>query len=411
MSQISYNPVDDENVECPYPLFAALRREAPVHYSPELGYYLVTRYEDCVAVMLNTDAFKGFGPAPIGLELAEVCPADPRRLHRPQQGLGLAMSKEGAAYRRSRRLFNAALSPEVLAALEPDIRRIVGDLIDQWIDAGTVEFIDRFASAVPARVIAVMLGYPEADWQTYRRWADSFIDAISGLVLPDGREQEVMAERAATLAFQQERVAEQWEDPESFVGRLRRIRHHDDVPSTREELASLSLSLLTGGLDTTTNLLGNAMYELASRPGHWQRLRRTPALIPNMIEEALRHEPPTTGLYRSCVADTEVGGTLIPRGAGLMVCFASGNRDEAQFPEPESFDMERDNARANISFGKGMRFCPGAPLARLEGRIAFEELTRRLADVRLSPSRNDFRHIPSLLFRRLQRLWLDVDAA
>ncbi|MGE0668177.1 MAG: cytochrome P450 [Sphingomonadales bacterium] len=406
MQQLSYNPVDDENVECPYPLFKALRRESPVHFSPELGYWLVTRYDDCVEVMMNTDAFKGFGPAPIGLSQADVCPVDPRRLHRPSAGLGLTTSKEGALYKRNRRLFNAALAPEVLAELEPYIRVVVTDLIDQWIGDGHVEFMRAFASAVPARVIARMLGYPDEDWQTYRRWSDAFIDQISGLHLPTDREAEVNADRAATLAFQQARVDEQWNDPESFVGRLRTIRHFDDVPSTREELASVSLSMLTGGLDTTTSLLGNAMHELASRPGHWRRLRADPSLIPNMVEEVLRHDPPTIGLYRSCVEDTRLGDTVIPKGAGLMICFASGNHDETHFPDPEAFDMERENAKTNIAFGKGMRFCPGAPLARMEGRIAFEELTRRIADIRLADGA-DPAHTRSLLFRRIARLDLE----
>ena len=176
------------------------------------------------------------------------------------------------------------------------------------------------------------------------------------------------------------------------------------------EMLSIIHQLLVAGNETTTNLIASAMMLLVRNPDQMRLVIEDPSLIPNMIEEALRLESPVQGLFRVAKVATEIGGVKIPEGARLVVMYASGNRDEAEFPDPDRFDVRRANARTHLAFGQGEHFCIGAALARLEARVAFETLLSRVPGIRLATGKNDFAHTPSFILRGLKELNLELQA-
>ena len=176
-------------------------------------------------------------------------------------------------------------------------------------------------------------------------------------------------------------------------------------------MLSIIHQLLIAGNETTTNLIASAMMLLVRNPDQLRLVTEDSSLIPNMIEEAMRLESPVQGLFRVAKAASEIGGVKIPEGARLVVMYASGNRDEAEFPDPDRFDVRRANARTHLAFGHGEHFCIGAALARLEARVAFETLLTRMPVIRLAAGKNDFAHTPSFILRGLKELHLEFEAS
>ena len=167
--------------------------------------------------------------------------------------------------------------------------------------------------------------------------------------------------------------------------------------------------ILVAGNETTTSVIAGAMLLLLQHPEQMQALQADCALIPNCIEEALRIESPVQGLFRTAKVDTELSGVKIPAGARLVVMYGSGNRDNEQFPQGDQFDIRRANAKEHLAFGEGVHYCLGAPLARLEAKLAFETLFTRLRNIRLATDKNDFTHTPSFILRGLKTLHLEFD--
>jgi cytochrome P450 len=167
--------------------------------------------------------------------------------------------------------------------------------------------------------------------------------------------------------------------------------------------------LLVAGNETTTNLIASAMMLLLQHPAQMEQVRQDHSRVPNLIEEALRVESPVQGLFRMAKVDVEIGGVKVPANSRLVLMYASGNRDDTQFPEAEQFDVCRANAKDHLAFGLGIHYCLGAPLARLEGKIAFETLLSRLQNIRLAPGENNFAHTPSFILRGLQVLYVEFD--
>jgi cytochrome P450 len=172
-------------------------------------------------------------------------------------------------------------------------------------------------------------------------------------------------------------------------------------------MLSIIQQLLVAGNETTTKLLTETMRLLAENPDEWTRLKQDPSRAPQIVEEALRLSTPTQGMFRISTTDHELGGVHIPKGARIVIVFASANRDESLYPDPDGFDPDRDNLRDHLAFGKGIHFCLGAALSRLEGKVALEELSRRLESFTL-PETNEYQYFPSFLLRGLTRLDVDV---
>jgi cytochrome P450 len=305
---------------------------------------------------------------------------------------------------------NKAFTPRRVAQLEPSIRTIANDLIDRFIDAGKVELIEHFAVPVPLTVIADALGVSRADLSDFKRWSD---DAVAPLGEMISLEQEIECAHS-TVEFQRYFAAKLEErrtaPQDDLLTDLINARIEGETPpvDTGEMLNILS-QILVAGNETTTSVIAGAMLLLLQHPEQMQALQADCALIPNCIEEALRIESPVQGLFRTAKVDTELSGVKIPAEARLVVMYGSGNRDNEQFPQGDQFDIRRANAKEHLAFGEGVHYCLGAPLARLEAKLAFETLFTRLRNIRLATDKNDLTHTPSFILRGLKALHLEFD--
>jgi cytochrome P450 len=194
---------------------------------------------------------------------------------------------------------------------------------------------------------------------------------------------------------------------DDYTSDLLRIRNEDENNLSLEEVVSIDYSLSFAGHETTTNLILNGLRQLLSRPGLWEELREDPSLIPNAVEEILRRDTSVIAWRRSTTRPVEIAGVKVPENERLMLLLASANRDESVFDNPDEFDIRRENAGKHLAFSHGIHFCLGAPLARLEAKIALELLTQRLPDLRLSPSDQEFEFDPNMSFRGPKELWAE----
>ena len=322
----------------------------------------------------------------------------------------MLIAADAPDHTRHRRLVSKAFSPRTIAAREDSVRTITTRLIDSWIDRGRIEFVEDFAVPLPVEVIADALNVPHDLMGDFKRWSD---DAIVGFGDGATVDQLVAAERGVNelqrhleAELEERRVRPQ----DDLLTSLLEARIDDDDPEVTDtrplataEVLGVVQQLIVGGNETTTKALTELMRHLADHPEHWAAVQQDPSTIPTIIEESLRLSSPVQGFPRTATRDVELGGVAIAKGQRLVVTYASANRDEALFAEPEAFDPDRDGLTDHVAFGKGPHFCLGAGLARLELRVALEELSRRLASYTLTAD-NDFRYNESFLLRGLLEL-------
>ncbi|MGB8862006.1 MAG: cytochrome P450 [Ilumatobacteraceae bacterium] len=410
----TFNPFDPETLQCPFPHYAQMRDEQPVMLIESLGMYLVTRHDLVLGILRDPATYSSmFGGASMPL------PPDARAKMAAVMADGYPrvptmLTADMPDHTRYRRLVSKAFTPKVIAELEPVIRAITTRLIDSWIDSGSIEFVTQFGVPLPVEVIAHALNVPESRMADFKRWSD---DSIAGIGTNISIEQRVEAEKGVNEYqhyFAAEFEKRMTEPQDDLLTALLQARIDDDDPEVTDkrpldmpEMLSIVQQLLVAGNETTTKLLTETMRLLAINPDQWKRLQQDPSRAPNVIEEALRLSTPTQGMFRISTKDHELEGVHIPKGARIVIVFASANRDEALFPDGDAFDPDRGGLRDHLAFGKGIHFCLGAALSRLEGKVALEELARRLDSFTLSES-NSFEYFPSFLLRGLTRLDVDI---
>jgi cytochrome P450 len=407
---------------CPYPHFARLRDERRVHRVPGRELYLVSRYADCVAVVKNTAVFSndhdllqqghggetGFAPpayADVQAIYAQAYPnietlhfLDPP--HHTQQR------------RRINRWFSSKRAEQTW---QPLVETLVDELISRFEGDGRVEFMHQFAVPLPIRAIAGILGVSTDQEADFKRWSDSFVAAMGVDLSHDGWLTKAQSHVEMQRFFMQKIEARIEMPTDDLLGELVAAATGplpDDPaaeqPFTVLEVLNAVQHLLAAGNETTTQAIGQAMRLLVENQDQRARLRAEPDLIPNAVEEALRVETPTVGMWRYCREDTDVGGTVIPAGALVAVMFGSANRDDELFDDADAFRVDRPNASRHLAFGQGIHFCVGAPLARLELQVALRQLLERLPNVRLTPgARLEFGE--SFMLRNLRALPLEFD--
>ncbi len=397
-----FNPLAPETVENPFAFYAALRERAPVYQSP-LGFYIVSRYRDAVYVLNHEEIFSSRQPP--GVE-AQIDPEIAQVVQRGYPQIDTLLTNDPPSHTRYRALITKAFSARRVASLEPTIRAIANQLIDRFVNDRKVELMGGFAVPLPLTVIADALGVDRGDLDRFKRWSDDSVAPLGGMI---GRERKLECARSVVELqnYFAARIEERRKFPrDDLLTDLVNARLEGVAALTVPEMLSMIQQLLVAGNETTTNLIGSGMMLLVHHPKEMAAVIEDRALIPNMVEEALRMESPVQGLFRVALQDCELAGVRIPRGARVAVMYASANRDEAQFPQADQFDVRRANARTHLAFGQGVHFCIGAALARLEARIAFETLLARLRNVRFA-SGNDFRHSPSFILRGLNALHLE----
>lgn len=393
MGGMLFDPMDPEFLADPYPTYHRLRAEDPVHASP-LGFWVLTRYEDVVAVLrdprFGKEAIAAFVAARFGVAVPP--------------GLGLSMlDRDPPDHTRLRSLVSKAFTPRVVERLRPHIQQIVDGLLARVEGAGGMDLIEHFAYPLPVVVICELLGVPVEDHERFKGWGLDIARGLDAILLPP--DSEVMrrsaAARHALADYFRELIARRRASPrDDLLSALIAAEEAGDTLSEDELLATCIL-LLVAGHETTVNLIGNGTLALLRHPDQLHRLREDPRLVAGAVEELLRYDGPVQRTARIPSADVTIAGRTIGKGEMVMPFIGAADRDPAQFPDPDRLDITRADNR-HIAFGWGIHFCLGAPLARVEGQIAIGSLVRRLPKLALATERPEYRQ--SLTLRGLKAL-------
>jgi cytochrome P450 len=380
-----------EVLQCPYDFYSA-GRQGSVQRVGDSDSYLVFRHSDIDEVLrLDGSAFS----AEAGREQGGL---DYKGAHH----IGVTDPPE---HTTNRALMTQPFTPGRQRALEPQVAEIVDVLIDRFIQRGEVELIREFAFQVPALVTCMVMDLPTEgpEFDFIHQWSTQLGKADAN-VSP--------AEFTRMLDYIADLVWQRHEHPGGdIVSELVARQVERDGAIDHPLLTTLTIELLAGGVITTGQMIGSGMQLLLDNPDQYERVAADATLIPAFLEEALRMEPPVHWRQRIAKRDIVVGGVAIPEGSLLTLVYASANRDETKFPDPDTFKIDRNNVRQHLAFGKGLHFCLGAPLARTEGKVAFERLFARLTDIRYAEGKNDFRSIQSFLFRSPAELHLTFSHA
>ncbi len=397
-----YQLLYPETLADPYPLYHRLRTEDPVHWDPFLHTWVVTRYADVVAVLQHFLASRSPSPAQLSaLGLSGLVPIAEVLV---RQMLFL----DGAAHARIRNLASAAFTPRRVEALRPHIQEITDNLLDQVLVKGQMDVIADLADPLPAIVTTEMLGLPLSDWRQLTTWSTDFAEALGNLQHNTDRAPHVLKSLQAMCSYFLAAVEDHRQHPgDDLICALLHAEHAGDSLSTEEVVANC-IMVMTGGQETTTNLIGNGLLALLRHPQQWHRLRSSVELVPSAIEELLRFESPIQYTSRLAPADLEMGGKTIRKQQAVIAVIGAANRDPDRFPDPDRLDITRQDNR-HLAFAWGPHFCFGAPLARLEGEIAFTTMLRRIPELTLEPAPPTWRQ--NLGFRGLTQLPVAFSAA
>lgn len=396
-----YQPFAGEQLEDPYAFYAIARREEPIFFSDMLKMWIVTRYDDVRSVLKEPNLFSSKDSIK---SIVPLCPEALAVLRTGVPPVPFIINTDPPEHSRFRRVINRAFSGTRIQALEPQICTITQSLLDALAPHGRAEVISALAFPLPLRVIARLCDIDDRHIEDLKRWGQDFLALMSSVMAPE-RQVAVAQSVVEYQHFLREHIARKREHPgEDITSTL--IAGGGDAPFSEPELVHQMMGLVFAGHETTTHLIGNALYHLLREPTRWAELVAHPAAIPATIEEVLRFEPPIPTFIRTATANTALGCVRIATGDNVLVVFGSANHDEHHFPEPERFDLHRHSESAHMGFGWGTHFCSGAPLARLEGRIVLEALTARWPNLRLAPGQQ-LHWLPTLMFRGVERLEIE----
>jgi len=406
------NPFDPAVLESPWEYYRALRAEAPVFKDPFLGLYHVASYDLVLEAVRDFETFSNrFAPAMGGAALAQLA-GDPELealAAKSYPPVDTMLTADPPEHRRFRGLVNKAFTPRRVDGLEAGIEKLASGLVDAFVADGQLEVLSQFSVPLPLTVIADQLGVPRADLPRFKRWTDGFTAQLSGMAF--GEDMKEATRRI--LEFQQyfaARIEEARQAPrEDILSDLVRARVEGERPLDVAEMLSILQQLLVAGNETTAAAIAEGLLLLVRHPDQLALVREDPSLVPGLVEEVLRLSTPTTCMWRRVKRDTVLGGVAIPEGSMALLRYASANRDEKRFPDPDRFDVRRANAGDHLAFGHGIHFCLGAMLARKEMTVAFRTLLARLDGFRLTPGAPEPRHKPSILLRGLAELHLSFD--
>ncbi|MGI9325944.1 MAG: cytochrome P450 [Pseudomonadales bacterium] len=408
-----YSLLDDATRECPFRYFQTIRAEQPVYFMPELGVYYVSRYEDVRYVKKNPELFSNDTSKTSSRSSARDIAEEYRSEHGWAR-VSTLQRTDPPIHGCYRKLIDGAFPVRRIRTMTSYIETIVNDLIDEFIDAGSCEFVSEFSVPLPCTVIADQLGVPRSKLPELKAWSDAMLAPGGGFV------DDSAAIDCAKLVVQAQKFfasvieARRDEPRDDIISDLVQAQFDDGSGAapralSMPELQDLLDQLLTGGNETTTSAIGSALLLLLQRPGLADQLRADDKRLRAFIEESLRYETPVLHLWRVATEDTQLGGVDIPKGASLALGYASANRDEAVFDDSETFDVNRPKPGAHLAFGSGPHHCPGAALARQEMFSAFKILLARLHHIELTVPVDELTHAPSIFLRGLTRLPIRFD--
>ena len=393
--------------ECPFQIYRQLQDEAPVWQMPGTNVFVVTRYTDIRDIIRDPARFSSsFG--------ALLNAGSSNKEVEAIYGQGYEMvetllTQDPPRHRVYRNLVNKVFSNKRIEGMRDYIQSITDELIDAWIDDGEVDLMNRLCVPLPIYVIADQLGVPRAELPLIKKWSDASASRLGRLA----DEEQQIQNAKDIVEFQHyfadliDRMRENPED--NIISDLANNTIDEGRLLTKPEALGMIQQILVAGNETSTAGIAGGVVLLIENPDEQTKLRNNPDLIPSAVEEILRLETPTTGMWRTATEDTEVGGVPIPKGAFLMVRFAAGNRDESVFSCGHEMKVDRDNASNHLAFGQGTHFCLGAQLARSEMQIALGSLLARTDNWGLVEGKNTLTHNPNVLLRGLKDLYISFD--
>jgi cytochrome P450 len=369
---VTYNPYAYDMHEDPYPTYARLRAEAPVYRSDEFDFWALSRHEDVIGAFRNVDAYSNSHG--VSLDPSAFGPD----AHRTMSFLALDPPK----HTRMRSLVGKGFTPSKVNAMETRIREITLQHLEPALESGSFDFISDFAGKVPMDVISELVGVPVADRAELRRQADLVLHRDDGVydVPPEGMEAAL-----SLVVYYQAMVDDRRKSRRDDLTSALLDAEIDGDKLTDEEIVAFLFLMVVAGNETTTKLLGNAWYWGWRHPDERAKPFADPSMVPAWAEETLRYDTSSQMLLRMTRQPIHLHGTSIPEGDRVLLLVGSANRDERVFPDPDRYDLDRDT-KALVSFGSGRHFCMGAPLARLEARIALTELVSRVATYDVDPA-------------------------
>jgi len=380
-----YRLLDPEVLANPYPLYQRLRTEDPVHWDPFLHAWVVTLYRDVVHVLHYFSANRT--PTPEQLSAIGLSALNPVAQVMVRQMLFL----DAPAHTRLRGLASVAFTPRRVERLRAHIQEIVDGLLDRVVHAGRADLIADVAEPMPAIVTAELMGVPVADHDQLKSWSADFAEMLGNFQHNPDRIPRVLRSVENMTAYFRSAIREQREHPRDGLIHALMTAEVDGSRLTEEEVIANVIVTMVGGQETTTNLIGNGVLSLLRHPDQLQKLREDSSLIPSAVEELLRYESPSQHTARLAPDDVELGGRRIPKRQAVIAVMGAANRDPERFPDPDRLDITRQDNR-HVAFGWAAHFCFGAPLARIEGQIAFETMLRRLPNLVLEPQPLVWRH-------------------
>lgn len=399
----NFDPLSPAFLADPFAVLDSLPRETSVFYAPSIDYYVVTRYADIEAVFLDHETYSA---ASAQLPLVQLLPEAAQILlaggHKPQPSM---VSLDPPAHTRLRSPTARAFTPRRVAEMEPRIRVTVDQLLDAIDPSMPFDLVSTLTFPLPATIIFSFVGIPERDWPQLKEWCGHRASLAWGRPTPT--EQVHHAKKmAAYRRYLREFVATKAHaDGDDFAGALLAIHEEDPDALTHEEITSILYSLTFAGHETTNYLIGNVMRRLLEEPGRWDAVAADPYLITGAVNETLRYDTSVPVWRRVTKRPVRLGGVDLPQGAKLFLWLAAAGRDDSVFLEPETFDLQRANATKTLAFGKGIHYCLGAALGKLEAQIALEALTRRFPRLRLVEGQTLSFH-PNISFRGPEALWV-----
>ena len=390
----------------PYPFYARLRSQTPVHWDDAAGTgggWVLTRHADVMAALRDPRVTAERLDAPQNAEwLPEEYREAARQVFRamPHQLLFL----DPPDHTRLRGLISKAFTPRLVEAWRPRIVQLANELLDPAQEAGQMDVIASLAYPLPAIVIAELLGVPPEDRERFIRWSADFGGFLDGSTLTPLEALQALQGVADFMDYFRRVIASRATAPrDDLLQAMLTARERDDALTEDELLANLVL-LLAAGHGTTTHLIGNGLLALLRNPEQYQRLKDHPDLIPTAVAELLRFDSPVQLTGRRTREELTIGGVTVAAGQHITTILGAANRDPDQFPDPGRLDVGRPENR-HLSFGYGIHFCLGAPLAKLEAEIAFSAITQRLPQLRLADgAESALEWEPSIVFRGLKSL-------
>ena len=405
MVAVQYNPAIPEVQKDPYPLYKRLREEDPVHWSEALDAWVLTRYDDVVAVLRDSR----FSADRRGARnrYAQEAMAAAEEHGGPVARANTLLTSDPPDHTRMRLLISKAFLPRAVEKLRPHIQEITDELLDAVQEPGRLDILLDIAHPLPTIVIAELMGVSTGDRAQFKRWSDDIVATLGGgLTAPNLLERAAQSGRELSDYFRDVIADRRREPKEDLVSVLVAATDQGDVLSEAQLVATCVVALIAGN-ETTRNLIGNGMLALLRNPDQLEKLWHDPSLVESAVEELLRYAGPVQCTSRVATEDVEIDGKAVEKGQVVFTMLAAANRDPAHFSDPEKLDITRKDNH-HVAFGSGIHSCLGQPLARLEAQIAFSTMARRIPNPR--PASDELEWGPSFILRGLKSLPITFDA-